>query len=122
MNIGLLDAWITGMKKAWETRDPQAAADLCSDKGFEYYENPFQEPLTTKEEVKKVWVEVPKDQSEIEFNYNIMATTKRGGVAHWWVTFYSKAAKKKINLDGVFAVKLDSRGLCTEFRQWWMKK
>ena len=112
MNIGLLDQWAKRMKRAWETRDSQAAADLCSDKGFEYYENPFQEPFATKEAVRDSWSNIIKNQTGTEFNYKIMATTKRGGVVHWWTK----------NIDGVFAVKLDPHGLCTEFRQWWMEK
>jgi hypothetical protein len=114
MNIELLDSWMRGMKKAWETKDPQAAADLCSDKGFLYYESQFREPLTTKEEVVKVWEKRFKDMSGKEFEFNILATNKRGGVVHWRVD--------KAGLDGVFAVKLDTKGLCTEFRQWWMEK
>lgn len=122
MTWEMFDKWMKMMKAAWENRDPNAAANLCSDEGFEYYENIFEKPLTTKDEVVKVWREVPIDQDDVRFNYDILLTSPDEGYAHWRASYKSKSADKVVTLDGIFIVKLDSKGLCKQFKMWWIKK
>jgi hypothetical protein len=116
----LFAMWMKNMQDAWESKNPQLAADLCSSHNLKYYENIFQAPITTKEEVKKIWEDVPNDQDNIHFNYEIIGTIENVNISRWNVTFYSKKNNQQFRMDGIFHVILDDQGLCTDFKQWWI--
>jgi hypothetical protein len=46
-----LENWLEALGRAWETRDPEAAAALFSERA-EYYETPFVEPARGREGVR----------------------------------------------------------------------
>lgn len=110
------------MKSAWMTKDPQAAADLCSQNGFEYFEDVYSLPLTTKDAVKMTWAEVPIDQDNVKFDYAILGELSGINIAHWTSSFWSKKRNQTIEMDGIFHVKLDDAGDCIYFKQWWILK
>lgn len=113
--------WLHELKIAWETKNPQRAANLCAEKVF-YYETPFGEPLRTKQEVLKEWQTVPNSQKDIMFSFEILSFDESVGIAHWSVEFTRIPSGKKTFLDGIFKVTLNESGLATEFRQWWVTK
>ena len=49
--------WLDDLGSAWQSRDPDAAAQLCAE-NVHYHEDPFQEPLIGREAVRQVWQEV----------------------------------------------------------------
>ena len=113
--------WFNKLKIAWETKNPQDAADLCAEKVL-YYETPFGVPLKTKWEVLKEWQTVPSSQKDIVFSFEILNVDKSAGIAHWSVEFTRIPSGKKTFLDGIFKVILNDDNLATEFRQWWVTK
>jgi hypothetical protein len=117
-----IEHWLKLLKTAWETKDPQLAANLCPESGFEYFETPYDKPLTSKTDVMQIWQEVPEDQSDIHFDYYIIDYTDKYGFIEWRANFYSKKASRKINLFGAFLVSLNDQGLCKLFKQWWVEK
>lgn len=114
------DSWLKKLKKAWENRDPQAAADLCAE-NLEYLETPFSEPLKTKKEVLEEWKSV-ENQKDVSLSYEIISIFGNHGIAHFSATFTRIPSSKKVHLDGIFQVKLDENNLCTEFRWWYNEK
>ena len=108
------------MKKAWENRDPQAAADLCAE-NLEYFESPFLEPLKTKKEVFEEWKSV-ENQKDVSVSYKIMNVSGGTGISHFSATFTRVPSREQVHLDGIFQVKLDADNLCTEFRWWYNSK
>lgn len=80
MNHKQFANWLEALCKAWKEKDPQAAANLCAET-VEYHETPFGPILKTREEVKKIWAEVPLTQKDIEFSYTILAVTENLGIA-----------------------------------------
>jgi uncharacterized protein (TIGR02246 family) len=121
MDPGVLDSWLGAYKRAWEDRDPEAAADLFTADAA-YHETPFDEPLRGREGILDYWSAVPRTQEGIEFSYEVLATTEAGGVAHWRAEFTSLPSRSAVDLDGILLVKLDADGKCTEFREWWHKR
>ncbi len=121
MNRKTLEAWLDAYGQAWETRDPQAAADLFTEEAT-YRETPFDEPLQGREEISGYWSGVPRSQSDISFSYEILAITEEEGIAHWNANYTRLPTDAPVKLDGVFLVKLDANGRCTEFREWWHKQ
>ncbi len=116
-----LDNWLKNLKDAWETKNPQAAIDLCSE-NVQWYETPFGEPLRTKKEIFDEWQTVPTDQKNIVVSYEIIIIADTFGIAHWSATFTRIPSGEKAHLDGIYKVSLDDKNLCTEFHQWYNTK
>jgi hypothetical protein len=121
MDHAVLDSWLGAYKRAWEGRDPKAAANLFTADAT-YHETPFDEPSRGRKGILDYWSEVPRTQEGIEFSYEVLATTEAGGVAHWRSEFTSLPSRSAVDLDGILLVKLDADGKCTEFREWWHKR
>ena len=121
MDPAALDRWLGAYKRAWEDRDPVAAADLFAADAA-YHETPFDEPSRGRNGIFEYWSDVPRTQRGICFSYEILATTENGGVAHWRASFLGLPADNPVELDGIFLVKLDADGRCTEYREWWHKQ
>lgn len=109
--------WLQGLKKAWETKNPNAAINLCAEK-FLWYETPFSKPLKTKKQLLKEWEGV-LNQEKISISYEILSINKNVGIARWMATFIRLPSKKKATLDGIFKVTLNQKGECIEFYQWY---
>lgn len=121
MNRKTLERWLDAYGQAWETRDPRAAADLFAEEAT-YRETPFDKPLKGREEISGYWSGVPRSQRDISFSYEILAVTEEEGIAHWSANYTRLPTNGPVELDGIFLVRLDASGRCTEFREWWHKQ
>jgi uncharacterized protein (TIGR02246 family) len=110
--------WLDAYKQAWETRDPEAAANLFSEDAT-YHETPFEDPMRGRQGIRDYWSDVTRYQEGIEFSYEVLAITETGGIVHWRSGFTRLTTNSAVELDGIFLVKLDADGKCTEFREWW---
>ena len=120
MNYEVFEKWLENLKKAWETKNPKLASEICTEKLL-WHETPFEKPLRTRAAVLKEWQAVLK-QEKISVNYQILAIAEGFGIAHWSASFSRIPSKEKVELDGIFKVKLNNKGLCTEFHQWYNSK
>jgi uncharacterized protein (TIGR02246 family) len=112
--------WLDAYKRAWEDRDPEAAADLFA-ADANYHETPFEAPVRGRDGIRDYWSDATRYQEGIEFSYEILATTENAGIAHWHTEFTRLTANSTVELDGIFVVELDADGKCAEFREWWHK-
>ena len=115
------DSWLKNLGKAWMEKDMDLIAAICA-KNVKYYETPFGKPYTSPAAVKKLWQEVPNNQKDIKFKYDILAVTVTMGIVHWHAEYKRIKNNEKVILDGIFQVKLNHQGLCTEFHQLWVVK
>jgi ketosteroid isomerase-like protein len=116
-NHDRLGSWLDRFGRAWETRDPEQAAQLFSDDAS-YQEAPFDEPLTGASEIRVHWSNLPKAREDIRFTYEILAVTQPWGIANWH-GFYTQADREThIELDGILLISLDDEGRCQDFREW----
>ena len=113
--------WINKMGQAWIDKNPQAIPLLFA-QNFKYYETPFSNPLTTKNQLIDLWKEVPISQKDISFNFEIISETDNRYITHWQASFVRTPSGKKAFLDGIFLINLNIEGLCTLFKQWWVTK
>lgn len=120
MNRNDFETWLDNLKTAWETKNPEAAVNLCAEK-FTWYETPFGEPLKTKEQLLKEWQSVLK-QENISVSYKILSANEKVGIAKWQATFTRLPSKETVAMEGIFQVSLDKQGKCTEFHQWFNSK
>ncbi len=110
------EGWLDVLGRAWEDRDPEAAARLFTGDAT-YHETPFDEPIRGYEGILEYWSEVPRSQQDI-----LLAVTEETGIARWRSAFTRLPSNVPVELDGIFLVELNDDGLCTEFREWWHRR
>jgi hypothetical protein len=120
MDLTTFEGWLGAYKRAWEDRDPEAAADLFA-ADAKYFETPFEAPARDREGIRHYWSDATRYQDGIEFSCEVLATTENAGIAHWHTGFTRLTSDSTVELDGTFLVELDADGKCAEFREWWHK-
>jgi hypothetical protein len=121
MNEPAFRQWLEAYGHAWESRDPQAAAELYTSDGT-YQVTPFLEPLRGRQAILEYWMEVSGTENEISFGYEILAVTQQLGIAHWHASFVRTPPGLPTKLDGIFVISLDAGGKCSLLREWWHKQ
>ena len=57
--------------------------------------------------------------ANVAFKSEIVAVSGEIGIARWSASLTSAASGARVELDGVFVLKFDAGGLCSELREWW---
>jgi len=99
--------WLDAYGRAWQERNPQAAAELYAEGGT-YQVTPFLVPMRGREAIRAYWNEV--------------TATEKFGIARWRASFERTPQGLKTKLDGIFLIELDMGGKCTSLREWWHKQ
>jgi ketosteroid isomerase-like protein len=113
-----LEDWLQRYGRAWETRDPDAAAALFSGDAS-YYETPFGPPLRGRDGVQRYWSEATGNQTAIHFSHQVICAKGRLAIARWQAQFTRISSGAAVRLDGIFLLHFDDQGLCRELREWW---
>lgn len=121
MTRSQLHSWLEAYGRAWETRDPEAAARLFA-KGGTYQEGPFTKPMRGRKVILEYWRHVARTQEQIHFKFEILAMTKNFGITQWRSSFLRIPPGVRLELDGVMVIKLDAKSRCKEFREWWVRQ
>lgn len=111
-----VQTWLEGYRKAWEDRDPEAAAALFTDDA-PYREQPYQDPFPGAAGVKQYWTDVTATQSDVSFRYGTPLIVDDRAVVEWWVTMKNGGAD--ITLAGVFLLRFDESGKCSDLNEYW---
>ena len=121
MDEAMFRNWLDAYGRAWQTGDPQAAAELYAESGT-YQVTPFLPPMRGREAIRAYWHEVTATEKDISFSYEILVATEKFGIAHWRASFERTPPGLKTKLDGIFLIELDASGQCTSLREWWHKQ
>lgn len=113
--------WVNKMGNAWMDKNPQVIPLLFAE-NFKYYETPFSNPLTAKNQLIDLWQDVPNSQKDIKFYFEIISKKNNQYLAHFHASFIRIKTNSKAILDGIFFLKLNDKGLCTLFKWWWNTK
>jgi hypothetical protein len=132
-----IEQFMQGYKAAWEKRDETLFCALFAAEG-EYHNTPFAVQRGPAQ-LADYWQRV-KLQEDVQLSYNVLASTRNAGIAHWHVT-YQVASEElfqiwaqstgthlvgrrpgeplpRMVLDGVLQAEFDG-GLCRVCRLWW---
>jgi hypothetical protein len=121
LTTAALEKWLSGYEHAWESRDPARAAELFT-ANASYHEMPFDAPKAGQAGIREYWSSVTADQRDIDFKSEIIGVSGQTGVAHWSATFTAASTGARVELDGIFVLKFDANGRCSELREWWHLK
>jgi hypothetical protein len=113
-----LSEWLDDYGRAWEQRDPEAAAGLFAEDAI-YQWGPFGRKLRGRPVIGEAWAEAVEDQQDVKFAYEVMTATARGGIARWTCSFTVPSRRVRTDLEGIFRLAFDETGLCTSLEEWW---
>ncbi len=115
------DTWLARYGQAWEQAAPTGAAELFTE-DCRYFETPYAEPAIGRAGVLKYWQRVPDGQADVSFRYRVLAGQAQTVIAHWSASFTRLATRARVDLDGMFLLEFDERGLCSTLREWWHRE
>lgn len=122
MNTKDFQEWLDRYGRAWMEGNPATVLELFADDAA-YYEEPFQPPMVGREAIRRYWTEGAQEgQTDITFQFSIIAVKEETGYAYWRATFTRLPANTHVELDGVLAAKFNEAKQCTEFREWWHRR
>jgi hypothetical protein len=61
---------------------------------------------------------VPLNQKDVKLSSEILINNEKLGIIHWKLTRFFIPTSTTQNIDGIFVVSLNDKGLCTYFNQW----
>ncbi|NTW30459.1 MAG: hypothetical protein HGA33_04215 [Candidatus Moranbacteria bacterium] len=117
MNDSAVERWFLSLKNIWINKDIENIGSLLSSE-FRYYEDPFQPPLVTIDQVKNAWKGV-SDQDILKLEIRTLIEHENEGSAVYEFC-YNDAEGNTHDSKGAYFVMLDGRGKAIEFRQWWV--
>jgi ketosteroid isomerase-like protein len=112
-----LSEWLDEYGRAWEARDADAAAQLFAEDAV-YQRGPFGRKLRGRPVIREAWAEAIDAQENIEFGYEVLSATARGGLVRWWSACDLPERGVRSRDEGIFKVAFDETGLCTSFEEW----
>ena len=110
--------WLRSYGRAWESRDPGAAAALFTEDA-RYYKTPFRKPALGRDGIREYWAAATVKQRDVRFSYEILSIQDEQGIARWSVDYSRHQEGEGVRLDGIFVLKFDGAGQCQELREWW---
>jgi hypothetical protein len=114
MDRALVERWLQGYLRAWETNDPDDIGGLFTDDA-RYFTAPHREPWTGRDVIVKEWIGRKDDPGEWSFRHQILATADDLAFVQGWTGY--RDGPDYVNL---WVIELDADGRCSEFTEWWM--
>ena len=110
--------WIYHFTESWKNHDVEAILNLFDDIQ-EYYEGPFSDPVSSRDEIAKLWVET-EFQNIKTLNVEPIALENGICAMHWFLDYEDSRDNNEYVMDGTYEVHFDSQGHCIFFKQWWV--
>lgn len=114
-----LERWLDAYGAAWEARDGDAAAELFADEA-RYHWGPFEPPLEGRTAIAERWSAATSGQRDIHFEHTPLGIADGLAFVHWRSSFVRLATLEDVTLDGIFVLRFEADGLCSELREWWL--
>jgi ketosteroid isomerase-like protein len=121
MTMENLVAWLDAYGEAWESRDADKAATLFSSDST-YQVTPYEEPHRGPDGVRQYWAGVTENQRNVQFEHEPLSINGNTGIAHWSAQFDIDPDGPHLELNGIFVLKFDQDGKCSQLREWWHLK
>lgn len=111
-----VEEWAEAYRKAWEERDPEAAAALFTEDAT-YRDNIYEDPHQGRLGVAEYWRNVTESQDAVRVVMGQpYGTAERAGVEFWTRMTVGGAP---VTLAGCLLLDFDGQGLCSALREYW---
>ena len=109
--------FLKAFMESWKNLEGEETCELMAEQ-LEYYENPIDKPLTTKNAVKPLWAIVPDNQKDISYTGEILFENDEKCIYHFTMKRTMLNTNKIQDIDGIFEIKLNKNNQLTYFKQW----
>ncbi len=116
MDRRMLEAWLEGYIRAWNSNDPHEIGGLFAEDAC-YYTAPHREPWRGRAGIVAGWLGRKDEPGSFTFRHQVLAATPELGIVRGW-TRYADPPQEYSNL---WLIALDEQGRCVEFTEWWME-
>ena len=113
----MLEEWVEGYVRAWNSNDPDDIAALFTEDA-RYYTEPYAEPWRGREEIVHRWLERKDEPGETTFAWRPLVDTAELSIVIGEAT-YRDPRRVYSNL---WIIRFDDEGRCREFTEWWMEQ
>lgn len=110
--------WLESYLRRQEQRDATVVREVFTQDGV-YCWGPFNPPRHGVEAIYEHHRNALSHQTDIKYEYTILAATKKGGLAHFRLKLNDQMPGEPNNYDGIFLVHLNDEGKCTLFEEWY---
>ncbi len=118
MDEAAFTKWLDAYRHMWESGDGSAIPHMYTEDA-RYYETPFDEPMVGRDQIAAYAGDASVAQRNIRFHCEIYGAVGDTGLARWNASFERVPSGVKVELDGVFAIRMDNDNRCYELREWW---
>jgi hypothetical protein len=113
-----INEWIGDFVLLWKNHNIEAILDLF-DEIEQYYEGPFSEAVSSREDIKKLWVDIVYQDVE-DLEVDLIALDTSITVMHWYLKYKDTRDSVLYEMDGIYQVAFNELGKCKYFKQWWV--
>jgi hypothetical protein len=108
-------AWMKAYRKAWESNESADIGRLFSEQAS-YYTEPYTAPWRGREAIVENWIARKDEPGAAEFSWQPLAIDDEVAVVQGQTIYHDPPQ----TYSNMWVIRLDSRGECTEFTEWWM--
>jgi uncharacterized protein (TIGR02246 family) len=108
--------WVEAYRRAWEERDPAAAAELFTD-DCTYRSNIFEEPHRGRDGVAAYWSEVTATQRDVRVRMGRPLADGPRVAVEFWTTMENDGAE--VTLPGCLLLAFDDSGRCRTLHEYY---
>jgi hypothetical protein len=110
-----LAAWLDAYQAAWSSNDPADVGALFTERATYRFE-PHADPLRGRDAIVAGWLERKDEPGTTTFRWELVATDGDLAVVQGVTTYPDRT------FSNLWLIRLDERGACTEFTEWWMQQ
>ena len=110
------EEWIEAYGRAWEEREPDAAAALFSEDAV-YRAHPLREPHLGTDGIRAYWAQATATQADVRVRFGAPIVSGEKAAVEWWTTM--QAEGEEITIPGCLLLRFASDGRCEELREYW---
>lgn len=110
------EEWIEAYGRAWEEREPDAAAALFTEDAV-YRAHPFREPHVATEGIHAYWAQATATQADVQVRFGTPIVSAERVAVEWWTTM--RAEGEEVTIPGCLLLRFARDGRCEELREYW---
>lgn len=110
------ERWTKNFFESWKNLEGVKTTELIS-KNVKYYETALGEPCSSFDDVIELWKIVPTNQSNISYEFEIVAYNTEKCVVNWRMSRIMNNTTTQ-RIDGIIIFSLDEDDKCSYFKQW----
>ena len=110
------EEWIEAYGRAWEEREPDAAAALFT-KDAVYRAHPFREPHLGTDGIRAYWAQATATQADVRVRFGEPIVSGERTAVEWWTTM--RAEGEEVTIPGCLLLRFARDGRCEELREYW---